>query len=178
LRRSLETSSKIRSSFFCFLVAQIRSRSSFMYTLHSTQCQRLKFFNELKQESISTGVTKQEVTTLVWTQHVFRVSFCFTVFISRHLLHSCGGNFSITTARNAWVGYYVCLCVMEDRNCAARWMVEEGTALKMVWRKWRNRKHKEYEGERRRLSRYVFWLVVVVLKLLSLLLRFFVVPVT
>jgi len=25
-------------------------------------------------------------------------------------LHSCGGNFSITATRNAWVGYFVCLC--------------------------------------------------------------------
>jgi len=39
---------------------------------------------------------------------------------------------SITAARNAWVGYYVCLFVMEDRSYIARWMVEEATALKKV----------------------------------------------
>jgi hypothetical protein len=27
-------------------------------------------------------------------------------------LHSCSGNLSITVARNAWVGYSVCFCVM------------------------------------------------------------------
>jgi hypothetical protein len=41
-------------------------------------------------------------------------------------------------------------------------MVEEGTTLKMVWQKGRNKKHKrEYEGERSGISGYVFWLVVI-----------------
>jgi len=39
---------------------------------------------------------------------------------------------SITTARNAWVGYSICLCVVEDRSCVVRWMVEEVIALKKV----------------------------------------------
>jgi hypothetical protein len=54
-------------------------------------------------------------------------------------LHSCSGNFSITATRNAWVGYFICLCVMEYRNHKAQWMVEEGGALKMVWQKGREK---------------------------------------
>jgi hypothetical protein len=40
--------------------------------------------------------------------------------------------YSITTARNAWVGDFVCLCVMENRSCAEQWMVEGLIALKKV----------------------------------------------
>jgi hypothetical protein len=36
---------------------------------------------------------------------------------------------SITVARNAWVGYFVCLYVMENMNCVERWMVEGTTTL-------------------------------------------------
>jgi hypothetical protein len=36
---------------------------------------------------------------------------------------------SIAAARNAWVGSF-CLCVMENKSCAERWMVEGTTALK------------------------------------------------
>jgi hypothetical protein len=54
-------------------------------------------------------------------------------------LHSCGGNFSITIARNAWVGYSVYLCVMEDKNCTAQWMVEGTTELKKVLRNGRRK---------------------------------------
>jgi len=39
---------------------------------------------------------------------------------------------SISTARNAWVGDLVCLCVMEDRSCVKQWMVEGTIALKKV----------------------------------------------
>jgi hypothetical protein len=39
---------------------------------------------------------------------------------------------SISTTRNAWVGDLICLCVMEDRSCAEKWMVEGTTALKKV----------------------------------------------
>jgi hypothetical protein len=38
----------------------------------------------------------------------------------------------IIAARNAWVGNFVCLCVMEDRSYAKQWMVEEAIALKKV----------------------------------------------
>jgi len=64
-------------------------------------------------------------------------SFVFLFSLAVTFLHFCSGNFSITTARNARVGYSLCLCVMEYRNHAARWMVEEGAALKMVW--WKGR---------------------------------------
>jgi hypothetical protein len=37
---------------------------------------------------------------------------------------------SIVAARNAWVGNFFCLCVVEDRSCAERWMVQRETALK------------------------------------------------
>jgi hypothetical protein len=39
---------------------------------------------------------------------------------------------SISAARNAWFGDFVCLCVMEDRSCAKQWMVEGATALMKV----------------------------------------------
>jgi hypothetical protein len=39
---------------------------------------------------------------------------------------------SISAARNAWVGDLVCLCVMEDRSCSEKWMVEGVIALKKV----------------------------------------------
>jgi hypothetical protein len=65
------------------------------------------------------------------------LSFVLLFSLAITFLCSCSGNFSITAARNVWVGYYVCLCVMEYKNHAARWMVEEGAALKMVWRKGR-----------------------------------------
>jgi len=39
---------------------------------------------------------------------------------------------SIINARNAWVGNYDCLCVMEDKNCTEQWMVEEVIAMKKV----------------------------------------------
>jgi len=41
---------------------------------------------------------------------------------------------SITVARNAWVGNFVCLCVMENRSCTEQWMVEGVIALKKVCR--------------------------------------------
>jgi hypothetical protein len=40
----------------------------------------------------------------------------------------------IFVARNAWVSDLVCLCVMEDMNCAKQWMVERTSALKKVCR--------------------------------------------
>jgi hypothetical protein len=36
---------------------------------------------------------------------------------------------SIFATRNAWVGNFVCWCVMEDRSCTEQWMVEGATAL-------------------------------------------------
>ncbi len=45
-----------------------------------------------------------------------------------------GGNYFIDAARNAWVGDLVCLCVMENRSCVERWMVEGATGLKKVCR--------------------------------------------
>jgi hypothetical protein len=36
----------------------------------------------------------------------------------------------IASARSVWVGNFVCSCVMENKNCAKRWMVEGATALK------------------------------------------------
>ncbi len=42
--------------------------------------------------------------------------------------------YSISVARNAWVGDLVCLCVMEERSCAEQWMVEGATTLKKVCR--------------------------------------------
>jgi hypothetical protein len=57
----------------------------------------------------------------------------FLLFLSAiTFLHPYSGNFSITAVRNAWVGYFVCLCVMDDKNCTARWMVEGALALKKV----------------------------------------------
>jgi hypothetical protein len=37
---------------------------------------------------------------------------------------------SIVVARNAWVGNFVCLCVMENMSCAEQWMVEGVIASK------------------------------------------------
>jgi len=37
---------------------------------------------------------------------------------------------SIAFARNAWVGNFVYLCVMENMSCVERWMVEGKIALK------------------------------------------------
>jgi hypothetical protein len=57
----------------------------------------------------------------------------FLLFLSAvTFFYPCSGNFSIIAARNAWVGYSVYLCVMEDRNYATRWMVEGALALKKV----------------------------------------------
>jgi hypothetical protein len=39
---------------------------------------------------------------------------------------------SIFAAKNAWVGDLVCLCVMEDRSCAKKWLVEGAATLKKV----------------------------------------------
>jgi hypothetical protein len=75
----------------------------------------------------------------------FRFVLLFSLVVT--FLHSCDGNFSITIARNAWVGYFVCLCVMVDRSCVARKMVEGATALKKVCGMNNERKHKkQYEG--------------------------------
>jgi hypothetical protein len=41
---------------------------------------------------------------------------------------------SIATARNAWVGDFVCLCVMEKKSCTEGWMLEEAVALKKALR--------------------------------------------
>jgi hypothetical protein len=37
---------------------------------------------------------------------------------------------SIVATRNAWIGNFVCLCVMKNRNYVERWMVEGTTILK------------------------------------------------
>jgi hypothetical protein len=37
---------------------------------------------------------------------------------------------SIVAARNAWVGNFVYLCVMENMSYVERWMVEGETTLK------------------------------------------------
>jgi hypothetical protein len=47
-----------------------------------------------------------------------------------NFLHACGGNMSIVVARNAWVGNFVCLCVMENRSYTKQWIVEGMTTLK------------------------------------------------
>ncbi len=61
----------------------------------------------------------------------FKVLFFVLLFsLAVNFLHARGGNMSIFVARNAWVGNFICLCVMENRNCAERWMVEGATALK------------------------------------------------
>jgi hypothetical protein len=62
----------------------------------------------------------------------FRVSFFFVLLFSLavNFLHACGGNMSIVAARNAWVGNFVCLCVMENMSCAEQWMVEGVIASK------------------------------------------------
>jgi hypothetical protein len=39
-------------------------------------------------------------------------------------------NMSITATRNAWVGNFVCLCVMENKSYTKGWMVEGAIALK------------------------------------------------
>jgi hypothetical protein len=44
----------------------------------------------------------------------FRVSFLKKLSsLAVNFLHVCGGNISITAARNAWVGNFVCCCVKE-----------------------------------------------------------------
>jgi hypothetical protein len=68
-------------------------------------------------------------------EHNKFLRFCFFVLLfslAITFLHSCNGNMSITAARNAWVGYSICLCVMEDKSCIVQWMVEEAIALKKV----------------------------------------------
>jgi hypothetical protein len=37
---------------------------------------------------------------------------------------------SIAATRNAWVGNFVCFCVMENKSYAEQWIVEGVTALK------------------------------------------------
>jgi hypothetical protein len=58
--------------------------------------------------------------------------FVFVLLLAIAFSHSCGKNIFSTVVRNAWVGYFVCLCDMEDRSCAAQWMVEGAFALKKV----------------------------------------------
>jgi len=58
----------------------------------------------------------------------FKVLFLF--YLAINFLHACGMNMSIAIARNAWIGNFVCLCVMENRSCVEQWMVEGMTALK------------------------------------------------
>ncbi len=62
----------------------------------------------------------------------FRVFFFFVLLftLTVNFLHACGGNMSIAFARNAWVGNFVYLCVMENMSCVERWMVEGKIALK------------------------------------------------
>jgi hypothetical protein len=62
----------------------------------------------------------------------FRVSFFFVLLFSLvvNFLHVGGRNMSVVAARNAWVSNFVCLCVMENRSSAERWMVEGATTLK------------------------------------------------
>ncbi len=68
----------------------------------------------------------------------FRVSFFVLLFsLAINFLHACDGNMSIDAARNAWVGNFVCLCVMENKSCAKRWMVEGATTFKKGLRNWR-----------------------------------------
>jgi hypothetical protein len=60
-------------------------------------------------------VTRQKVTMIGVNATAFRVSFFVLLFsLAITFLHSCGGNISIIVVRNAWVGYFVYLCVMED----------------------------------------------------------------
>jgi hypothetical protein len=49
-------------------------------------------------------------------------------------LRAYNKNYSITAARNAWVGDFVYLCVMENKSCVEQWMVEGAIALKKVCR--------------------------------------------
>ncbi len=85
----------------------------------------------------------------------FRFVLLFSLVVT--FLHFCGGNFSITIARNAWVGYSVCSCVMVDKSCIARKMVEGTTALKKVCGMNGGRKHKkQYEG--RSGSSFLGWI--------------------
>jgi hypothetical protein len=67
-------------------------------------------------------------------EHNKYLGFFFVLLLSLAVtfLHSYGGNISITATRKTWVGYFVCLCVMEDRSCAAQWMVEGASTLKKV----------------------------------------------
>ncbi len=53
----------------------------------------------------------------------------FRVFF---LFDCCQWPSTIVVAMNAWVGDLVCLCVMENRSCVERWMVEGAIALKKV----------------------------------------------
>jgi len=79
------------------------------------------------------------------------LGFCFVLLFSLAVtfLHSCSGNFSITAARNAWVGYYVCLCygVQESRDA-----MDGGGGSYIGWfgeRDGRSKHKREYEEERR-----------------------------
>jgi hypothetical protein len=81
-------------------------------------------------------VTRQNVTVIDVNATNFRVSsFCLIIVNGRQLLHTCSTyshTHFISAARNAWVGNLVSLCVMEDRSCVEKWMVEGATALKKV----------------------------------------------
>jgi hypothetical protein len=61
--------------------------------------------------------------------------------------------------RNAWVGDLICLCVMEDRKCAVKWMAEGATALKR-FAEWtigsKNKKQCEEEQMHVLFSMYFF----------------------
>jgi hypothetical protein len=59
----------------------------------------------------------------------FRV-LCFLFSLAVNFLHACGRNMSIVAARIAWVGNFVCLCIMENKSYVKRWMVEGAIALK------------------------------------------------
>ncbi len=70
------------------------------------------------------------------------VGFHFVLLFSLAVtfLHSYGGNFSITAARNTWVGYSICLCVMEVKSCTTRL---DGGGSNYIEESLRNERRKE-----------------------------------
>jgi len=54
--------------------------------------------------------------------------FVFLFLVVVNFLHANGGNYSVATTRNAWVGSLVCLCYQEQIYTKL-WMVEGAVAL-------------------------------------------------
>jgi hypothetical protein len=78
-------------------------------------------------------LTRQKIIIIDVNAIDFRVSsFCLIIVNGHQLLRTCDRYSFYFYYKDSWVGDLVCLCVIEDRNCAKKWMVEGAIALKKV----------------------------------------------